>query len=517
MKYALAFFPARSVFLLTLIAAPTASSFGQEKAPLPPEAAQAKALGLVKEIYGEQWRKAKTSAQKTALAAKLLAKANESTDPANRYVLLKVARDVAAQAGDAELAFKAIDAMAARYDVDVYKLKGAALSTAAKSVSSQKHVRAVAERALLLMEQAVEKDDFAAAKYLGKLALDAARKGRDYKLVRQIIARNKEVEKIATAYADIQDASATLESNPVDPEANLAVGKYRCLVKGNWDRGVPMLALGSDDKLKELAVEELEEVAGADDQLALGDGWWELALASEGMAKEQLEGRARFWYRKALPGLNGLVKDRVEKRLKDFSGPVASSGDDGASHPNGGTLHEPARALPTLRPANNLTSRRWLTIFRSADPSIWNTNTTRGENNFAVAVQKVPNDIDFLKMSIPGKNPVVIRIAKNELTAGTKGQDRFRWHGKNNFQERSHHLGIYCNDWLANSKKDVFLYSWRAGRKWAQGKGWGFGTRWGRDDRQGYTWAGREIGKTVFEIAVKPGPLTPKESMWLLK
>ena len=31
------------------------------------------------------------------------------------------------------------------------------------------------------------------------------------------------------------------------PEANLAVGKYLCLVKGDWEWGVLMLALGNDD------------------------------------------------------------------------------------------------------------------------------------------------------------------------------------------------------------------------------------------------------------------------------
>jgi len=76
-----------------------------------------------------------------------------------------------------------------------------------------------------------------------------------------------------------------------------------------------MLALGSDEKLKKLAIRELEGNPDADGQVALGDGWWELASESEGKAKEQIEGRAGHWYRKALPGLTGLMKDRVEKRL----------------------------------------------------------------------------------------------------------------------------------------------------------------------------------------------------------
>jgi len=248
------------------------------------------------------------------------ARGRASTDETNRYVLLKVARDVAAQAGDAELAFRAIDAMASRYGVDTYEMKGTALSQAGKSAKSRKHATAIAERALALIDRAVDKDDFVAAKYLGKLALDAARKGRDGQLVKRIVARNKEVEGIAEAYAGIKDALLRLKDNPVDPDANLAVGRYYCFVKGNWDRGLSMLALGSDERLKKLAIEELGDGSTSVEQVALADGWWDMAENVEGAAKLHLQGRAAYWYKLALPGLTGLLKEKVQKCLQDFSG-----------------------------------------------------------------------------------------------------------------------------------------------------------------------------------------------------
>jgi len=249
----------------------------------------------------------------------LLQKANESTDAANRYVLLKVARDVAVQAGDAELAFKAIDSVAARYDVDAYMLKGSALSEAAKSASSKEQRTAVARHSLDLIDEAVEKDDFRAAEYLGELAVDAGREAKDYAFVKKIVARNNEVEEIAKACSEIEDAVKRLKENPVDPGANLAVGKYHCFFKGDWNRGLPMLALGNDEQLKKLAVKELEEVPDADQQLLLGDGWWDLAEEQEGVPKQQLQGRAAYWYRKAAPRLTGLVKGKVEKRLAQMT------------------------------------------------------------------------------------------------------------------------------------------------------------------------------------------------------
>lgn len=305
------------VFLLTgALLPPAISALAQDKLTIPADTAQAKALGLIKEVYGQEWEAAKTSAQKQALATKLLQKATETTDATDHYVLLHVAQNLAADAGDAELAFKAIEGMAARYEVDAYKLNGAALAQAAKEASSAQSV-AVAKLSLSLIDEAVGRDDFGAAKFLGGLAGDAARKGRDTALAKDIVARNREIEEIGQAFAEIQDAWATLKQLPVDPDANLAVGRYYCLIKGNWDRGLPMMALGSDEKLKELAVKELKGVPDAAGQVALGDGWWDLVGASEGVAQKQLQGRAAFWYRKALPGLTGLVKDKVERRLPE--------------------------------------------------------------------------------------------------------------------------------------------------------------------------------------------------------
>ena len=67
------------------------------KLPVPDDAAQKEVLALIKEIYGEKWADAKTDQQKQALAKELLAKAAESPNTTNKYVLLRVARDTAKQ------------------------------------------------------------------------------------------------------------------------------------------------------------------------------------------------------------------------------------------------------------------------------------------------------------------------------------------------------------------------------------------------------------------------------------
>ncbi len=358
---------AGQALLLAVLIASATPLFSQARTPVPAEADQAEAFGLVKEIFGQEWDSAKTTARKQALATKLLAKAGESVDDANRYVLLKIARDIAAGAGDADLALQAVDAMAARYDVDAYRLKGAALAQTARSSTLQKQWHAVAEHALVLAGQAVARDDFVAAKYLGSLALEGARKGRDGQLAKRATTRSGEIEEIAKAYAATEGALATLQASPEDPQANLAVGKYYCFFKGDWDRGLRPLASGSDEHLKKLAAGEQGDVSTADAQVAMGNGWWDLASASEGVVKEQLLRRAAYWYRRALPGLKGLEKDRVAKRLAGAPEAVAFV------PPSAPKEHVP-------QPAPN---EQWIQLFNGEDLRGWSSKFTGqalGEN-----------------------------------------------------------------------------------------------------------------------------------------
>ena len=300
---------------LLLLVATAITSFASELEAIPTEAAQQQALTLIKEVYGPEWEQARTPEQKAALATKLLAKSREATDGANRFVLLRIAKETAVQAGDVHIALRAVDQAANQFQIDTPDARVNTFLAAAEFASNPAAKKAIAERARPFIEQAVEEDDFELAKRLYEAAVAAARSADEWELTKQIVARNKKIEEVAAAYAEIQDALATLKDKPVDPEANLAVGKYHCFVKGNWDRGLPMLALGSDEKLKKLAVKELRGVPDTKGRVAVGDGWWEVAEKESDATKRHPQRRATYWYRRALPWLAGLMKDRVQTRL----------------------------------------------------------------------------------------------------------------------------------------------------------------------------------------------------------
>ena len=287
-----------------------------KKAPVPDANAQAEATKLIKEVYGDQWAAAKTPAKKQALAKTLVQKGKETEkDEAGRFVLFRLARDIAAQASDSETAFQAIDEMNQSFVIDPVEMKATVLTKLVEAAKTTEQHKSLAEKAIALLDDAVSNDAFSTATQLGELASGEAKKARDRSLIKETSERTAEIEELAKSCEAVKQATATLDKTPADPEANLTVGKYRCFVKGDWGGGLPMLALGSDQTLKTLAAKERAGAASSDEQAKLGDEWWNLAETQEGRAKRQIQGRAAYWYRQALPGLSGLVKDKAEKRL----------------------------------------------------------------------------------------------------------------------------------------------------------------------------------------------------------
>ncbi len=135
-------------------------------------------------------------------------------------------------------------------------------------------------------------------------------------------ARQSPLEAAAgEAGPELQAALATLREKPEDPQANLLVGRYLCFVKGAWDQGIPLVALGSDEGLKAIAQRELEGTDGYHEQVEIGDGWWELADAHEGQEKEAMLLRAGSWYREARKAqlTSVLLKAKLDKRLGEIT------------------------------------------------------------------------------------------------------------------------------------------------------------------------------------------------------
>ncbi len=111
----------------------------------------------------------------------------------------------------------------------------------------------------------------------------------------------------------MSDAAGVLVERPDDADANLALGKFHALARGDWDRGLQLLARGGDLKFKALAVADLATPADAVTTLALATAYATQAESESGVAKVHLLCRAVWWYEQAQNQLSGLERSRVER------------------------------------------------------------------------------------------------------------------------------------------------------------------------------------------------------------
>jgi hypothetical protein len=294
---------------------------GGKQLAIPDRTALDKAEALVRELYQEQYDKAKKDAVARAqLAALLLQEGKETNDyPAGRFVLFREARELAAQAGDAPIALQAIDELASDFGIQAaaaFQMKIKALTAASAAVAAPHAYQTIVDTALVLMEDALAADDYEAALNLTATAENAARKLKIVALVSNIRKRGEEVTALQKEFARWKPFADALRQNPKDAEASLEMGKYYALVRGNWERGLPLLAQGSDPSLKAIAAADLEEPKNGPGLVALAVAWQKLAKGSPEALKVQALLRSYYWFQQALPELDENARASVEKRMQ---------------------------------------------------------------------------------------------------------------------------------------------------------------------------------------------------------
>jgi hypothetical protein len=170
----------------------------------------------------------------------------------------------------------------------------------------------------------VELDQYEGAAKAAQSSIGAAKKSKDAPATMRAEARAKSALEAKAAFERASKSETALAANPGDPSANLALGQFLCLFKGDWEKGLPFLSKGSDAALKLLATKDLNRPSDPARQVEVADGWWDLGEKESGRAKANACQRAAYWYGEALPNLTGLTKVKAEKR---FIGPSAGKED----------------------------------------------------------------------------------------------------------------------------------------------------------------------------------------------
>lgn len=302
--------------LAALLAATLLGAVPQEKKlPVPDAASLKEAEKAVRDIFKDEYAR-KTPGARAALAKKLLQQGIDTKDnDSASFVLLRESGDLAAISGDPGLALQAISELAKRFHVNGLEMKGAALSTASKSMRTIEEFVLLGKSYLALAEEALAAQDYDAAERASSAGSAFAKKGKDLPLLSKLDAKSREAAEFRGRLARVNKAMDTLAKTPEDPESHFIVGHYLALVRGDWDEGLSHLARGSDGALKAAAEKELSKPSEAPDQIAVGDLWWDLSEKDGSQTKSRLRARAAIWYLKARDQTTGLTRTRIDKRL----------------------------------------------------------------------------------------------------------------------------------------------------------------------------------------------------------
>jgi hypothetical protein len=140
-----------------------------------------------------------------------------------------------------------------------------------------------------------------------------------------------------------------LATTPDDAEAAEIVGRHLCFVKQDWPAGLPMLARGRDEGLRNLAAREVaqRDTAEPASRLKLAHEWWKMADTTAAVAPPQsqaMKSHAAAIYRE----IAGKLTDPIDATLARKRA-SAAEGDTPPAAPPAAPV-PPATPEPPARP-----------------------------------------------------------------------------------------------------------------------------------------------------------------------
>jgi hypothetical protein len=287
-----------------------------EKHPIPSAARQAEIKKLLEETYG--LKKAVGQAKKEEAAATLMA-AVESGELSQdeTYVVLITVLNLTKDAGKFESYMDAVDLIEKTYE-SPHGATEKYLSEFLHDCKNNESLKAAIADGLTVARTAASENRFSEATSLLAATESANRRLPGNAAAKQLITDSRKwIASRDAMWKSFQKATATLGKTPDDPEANWTAGKWHAVVENNWVVALPLLAKSSNAQWKALSDLEMKTSSDNAAQIAVADGWWDLAQNDNSDAKASLLKHAGEWYARALPGTTALQKLRIEKRLSE--------------------------------------------------------------------------------------------------------------------------------------------------------------------------------------------------------
>jgi formylglycine-generating enzyme required for sulfatase activity len=304
---------------------PTEPSKPPKKHAIPSAPVREAMLTQMKEIYRD--RKVNTLDEANKLINELRDLAFKTKNPDEKFVLLCRVAQCACVIKDADMMLHTIDEIGNDFEIDPFSVKEKMLVEFAEGADRPQAVERLFNSAQGVIDAALAAERYDIALSIATAVNKACqrREGKDWRSQAQ--SRRGSIDALRTHWRAFKDGEASLKSDANDGDANLAVGRWWCFDKNDWNRALPYFAKGSDEAMKLVSAHDLAQKPDQlDDNLRLADDWRDLGFHYSDYQREPILRRAIGYYERALGMMEpGLKKATVEKRLADVKAAVQNN------------------------------------------------------------------------------------------------------------------------------------------------------------------------------------------------
>lgn len=297
----------------------------------------------VREAYAAEFEEVRDPVGRRKLFDALIDVAGDRTTPdPERWAAIELAREVAAEAGEATLVRRALETRVASFAEQDWLGPMMAFLQAAKNAGLKRGSPDLLEASLDVNREALA----AAKKDPGRVAIAREAIALAATLVPELppndqdrfrprlLAQQERTDNVAAICEQAEAARGGLQGNPDDHAANAHAG-FAAAWAGDWVTAAGHLRRTKDRKLKAAAEKEaaMMQPPAAAEAFGAAGAWWD-AVAEDGQnqgaailaprpppqptstVRTAIMGHAADLYRKALPGLQGLDRKEAEARIQ---------------------------------------------------------------------------------------------------------------------------------------------------------------------------------------------------------
>jgi len=268
--------------------------------------------------------------QRRALAENVFGYSKDaSLDSASRYVLLQAAADAATASGYIDL-FRQIDArLETHYQSDWLAWRVEKLQQIGPPVQWPSRLGRVLDACWETIDQADRARRFDLAQGLLDTVTTWARERNLPELTALAERRNQALQASKAASKDFFAAEKTLQTNPEDAEANLAVARGLMLEKGRWADAMNHLARCGRPERVALAKLENKASLSPAELVTLAEGWQELTPRVSPVLREVILNHVIALYNQARPKLDKPAQAKLnENKARALVGLAALHAND---------------------------------------------------------------------------------------------------------------------------------------------------------------------------------------------